>query len=63
VCILNFRNLRRFSYDNNEIELSLQIAQFIDRIKNKKKKKRVKDRERKKRRKIKLLAQSDENNV
>jgi hypothetical protein len=34
VCILNFRNLRRFSYDNNEIELSLQIARFIDRIKN-----------------------------
>jgi hypothetical protein len=33
VCILNFRNLRRFSYHNNRIELSLQIARFIDRIK------------------------------
>jgi len=33
VCILNFRNLRRFSYDNNEIELSLQIARFIHRMK------------------------------
>jgi Leucine-rich repeat (LRR) protein len=33
VCILNFRNLRRFSYDNNRIELSLQMARFIDRMK------------------------------
>jgi len=33
VCILNFRNLRCFSYDNNEIELSLQIARFIHRMK------------------------------
>ena len=34
ICILNFRNLRRFSYDNNRIELSLQMARFIDRITN-----------------------------
>ena len=33
VCIINFRDLRRFSYDNNEIELSLQIARFIHRMK------------------------------
>jgi len=32
VCILNFRNLQVFSYHNNEIELSLQMARFIDRI-------------------------------
>jgi hypothetical protein len=32
VCILNFRDLRRFSYHNNMIEMSLQIARFIDRI-------------------------------
>ena len=32
VCILNFRNLQSFSYHNNEIELSLQIARFIHRI-------------------------------
>ena len=30
--------------NNNEIELSLQIAQFIDRIKNKKNKKREKEK-------------------
>ena len=35
VCILNFRNIMSFSYHNNEIELSLQMARFIDRIKNK----------------------------
>ena len=63
LCILNYKNLQQFTYLNNQIELSLQIAQFIDRIKNNQKKKRAKDRERKKRRKIKLLAQSDENNV
>ena len=63
LCILNYKNLKQFIYLNNQIELSLQIAQFIDRIKNNQKKKRAKDRERKKRRKIKLLAQSDENNV
>ena len=33
VCILNFRNLLIFSYHNNEIELSLQIARFIHRMK------------------------------
>jgi len=33
VCILNFRDLRRFSYDNNEIELSLQMTRFIHRMK------------------------------
>ena len=32
VCILNFRDLRRFSYHNNMIEMSLQIARFIDRM-------------------------------
>jgi Leucine-rich repeat (LRR) protein len=63
LCILNFKNLQVFTDNNNEIELSLQISQFIDRIKNKKNKKRVKDRERKKRRKIKLLAQFDANKV
>ena len=35
ICILNFRNLLEFSYYNNRIELSLQIARFIDRIQNK----------------------------
>jgi Leucine-rich repeat (LRR) protein len=54
LCILNFKNLQVFTDNNNEIELSLQIAQFIDRIKNKKNKKR---------RKIKLLAQFDANKV
>ena len=34
VCILNFRNLLSFSYHYNRIELSLQIARFIDRFKN-----------------------------
>ena len=34
VCILNFRNLRSFSYYGNEIELSLQMARFIDKIEN-----------------------------
>ena len=32
VCILNFRNLRSLSYQNNQIELSLQMARFIDGI-------------------------------
>ena len=32
VYILNFRNLREFSYINNRIELSLQIERFINRI-------------------------------
>jgi Leucine-rich repeat (LRR) protein len=35
VCMLNFRNLQQFSYHNNRIEMSLQIARFIYRIKNK----------------------------
>jgi Leucine-rich repeat (LRR) protein len=48
LCILNFKNLLVFTYNNNEIELSLQIAQFIDRIKKKKNKKRVKERKKKK---------------
>ena len=52
LCILNFKNLLVFTYNNNEIELSLQIAQFIDRIKKKKNKKRVKERERKKEEKL-----------
>jgi hypothetical protein len=34
VCILNFKNLNRISYHNNEIELSPQIARFINRIEN-----------------------------
>jgi Leucine-rich repeat (LRR) protein len=33
VCILNLRNLTSFNYDNNEIELSPEIAQFINLIK------------------------------
>jgi hypothetical protein len=32
VCILNFRNLWSFSYYGNRIELSLQMARFIDRM-------------------------------
>ncbi len=48
LCILNYKNLKQFIYLNNQIELSLQIAQFIDRIKNNHKKKRANDRERKK---------------
>ena len=31
LCILNFRNLQQFSYHNNRIEMSLQMARFIDR--------------------------------
>jgi len=34
ICILNFRNLQRFMYNNNEIELSLQMARFLDGIIN-----------------------------
>ena len=34
VCILNFRHLHKFSYQNNAIELSLQMARFLDRITN-----------------------------
>jgi Leucine-rich repeat (LRR) protein len=34
LCILNFRNLLIFSYDNNRIVLSLQMARFIDRMNN-----------------------------
>ena len=33
VCILNFRNLHLFTCNNNRIEMSLQIARFINRIK------------------------------
>jgi len=33
VCIINFRNLHLFTYNNNRIEMSLQIARFIHRIK------------------------------
>ena len=33
VCILNFRNLHLFTCNNNMIEMSLQIARFINRIK------------------------------
>jgi len=29
LCILNFKNLQVFTYNNNEIELSLQIERFI----------------------------------
>jgi Leucine-rich repeat (LRR) protein len=47
LCILNFKNLRVFTDCNNEIEFSLQISQFIDKIKNKKNKKRVKERKKK----------------
>jgi Leucine-rich repeat (LRR) protein len=32
ICILNFRNLQQFSYQNNMIEMSLQLARFIDRM-------------------------------
>ena len=32
VCILNFRNIQSFLYHNNEIELSLQIARFINKM-------------------------------
>ena len=32
MCILNFRNLWSFSYYGNRIELSLQMARFIDRM-------------------------------
>jgi hypothetical protein len=32
VCILNWRNLTDINYSNNEIELSPQIARFINRI-------------------------------
>jgi hypothetical protein len=35
VCILNFRNMVHFVYHNNEIELSPQIARFINMIRNK----------------------------
>jgi hypothetical protein len=34
VCILNFRHLHNFIYYNNMIEMSLQMARFIDRIDN-----------------------------
>ena len=33
-CILNFHNLHTFCYANNRIELSVQLARFIDRINN-----------------------------
>jgi hypothetical protein len=32
LCILNFKNLSEFLYTNNRIEMSLQMAQFIDEI-------------------------------
>jgi Leucine-rich repeat (LRR) protein len=38
VCILNFRNLQLFTCNNNRIEMSLQIARFIDRMKTSDKK-------------------------
>jgi len=34
VCILNWRNLRKINYINNPIELSPQLARFINRINN-----------------------------
>jgi hypothetical protein len=34
ICILNFINIQHFSYQNNAIELSLQMARFLDRINN-----------------------------
>ena len=34
ICILNFRNLQMCNIENNEIELSLQMARFINRINN-----------------------------
>ena len=34
VCILNFQNLKMCHIEANEIELSLQMARFINRIKN-----------------------------
>ena len=34
ICILNFRHLQKFMYQNNAIEMSLQIARFLDRINN-----------------------------
>jgi len=37
LCILNFRHLKYISYENNEIELSSQIARFIRIIQNKNK--------------------------
>jgi Leucine-rich repeat (LRR) protein len=34
ICILNFINLQKCMYYNNAIEMSLQIARFLDRINN-----------------------------
>ena len=34
LCILNFRHLQEITFENNEIELSPQIARFIHRIQN-----------------------------